>query len=163
METLEYSYKPKPWAMALASSFFAACTLGMVHAARANDRGLILNGIIEFSATGATTFYWWVAGVSALFVLAGMAGLAVSVLAAQRLRLTATEIAAPRSVFSREATVVPLADVEAIDVQTIQRQRLMNVRHARGKFSIAQSLLPDAAAFDALHHALEERVARSRR
>jgi hypothetical protein len=162
VETLEYPYKPKLWAMALASSFFAACALGMVYAARTNDRGLILNGLIEFSTTGATTFYWWVAGASALFVLAGLAGLAMSVLGAQRLRLTATEIAAPKSVFSREATVVPLADVEAIEVQTIQRQRLMNIRHPRGKLSIAQSLLPDASAFDALLHALEERVARLR-
>jgi hypothetical protein len=162
VDTLDYPYKPKPWAMALASSFFAACALGMVYAARTNDRGLILNGIIEFSPSGATTFYWWVAGVSALFVLAGLSGLAMSVLGAQRLRLTATEIAAPRSVFSREATIVPLADVEAIDVQSIQRQRLMNIRHRRGKLSIMQSFLPGAAAFDELHHALEERIARSR-
>ncbi len=158
METLEYPYKPKPWAMGLAALFFAACALTMAYAALTNNRGLILNGIIEFSPRGAVIFYWSVAGVSALFVLTGVLGVLMGLAGKQRLRLTSTELAAPRSVFSRRVTVVALADIEAIEVQTVQKQRFMNIRHRQGKLSIAQSMLPSAQEFDALLGALRERV-----
>ena len=72
MTTIEYPYKPRPRVMLGCVAFFGLIAAGMTYEAITNDRGLILNGI-PLSPRGATIFYAVVAGVCALFVLAGLA------------------------------------------------------------------------------------------
>jgi len=69
--------------------FFAVCALVIAEEAATNDRGLILEGIFRFSPHGATVFYWVLAGLSALFVLAA---LFLAVGAAQHRPVSATRV-----------------------------------------------------------------------
>lgn len=158
METLNHSYRPKAWAMALASVFFGSCALFMGHEAIVNNRGLIIDGIIHLSPAGATVFYWCVAAVSGAFVAVGIPAFFVGLLSNQRIILTATEISAPRFSFSRAPTVVKLADVQDINLQVVQKQRFLNIYHRNGKLTITESHLPNRAAFEELCAAIRSRV-----
>jgi hypothetical protein len=72
----------------------------------------------------------------------------LGVFSSHRLTLTATDISAPRFGFSRHVTVVPRADIQRLDMQTVRRHRFLNIHHSKGKLTISQSYLPDAAAFE---------------
>jgi hypothetical protein len=157
-DTLEFPYRPNVKRVLLAILFFGACAAVMARAAVTNDRGLILNGLITLSEHGATIFYGCVAGASALFVVAGAWGLLAGRNTQGFVRLTPSEISAPRNGFAKEPTVIRLGDIQGLRVQTIQRQRLITIRHPGGSLSIAQSMLPGAAAFDELREALAARL-----
>jgi hypothetical protein len=157
VQTLQYPYKPKPWVVLLAAAFFGAIALFMSQEALTNDRGLILNGLIELSVRGATIFYWCIAAIGAAFVAIAVPMFIVGLVSKTVLTVTATDLAAPRSAFSKRATVIRLADIKQIVVQTVQKQRFMKVHHSGGNLSIAQSMLPSAAAFDEIHAALHAR------
>jgi hypothetical protein len=163
MKIIDHPYKPKAWAMALASLFFAAIAAMLAHEAMTNDRGLVLNGIIHFSESGATTFYWCIAALSALFVAVGVPAFFLSLTSSHRLVLTDARVSAPKFGFSREPTVVPLSSIIGLDLQEIHRQRMLHIRHKAGRLTIMQSWLPDKAAFDgfvaALSAALQARAA----
>jgi hypothetical protein len=160
METLRFAYRPNPLWMALGAAFFAVCAAFLGHEAANNDRGLLLNGVIELSARGATVFYGCLAAASVAFVAAGVAGAVAGLVSPHHVTLTATELSVPRFAISRRPTVVALADVQGLEIQQVQQQRFLNVRHRGGKLAINRSFLPDAAAFDALCEAIAARVPR---
>ena len=144
--------------MLLATLFFAGMGAFMALEAMTNERGLILQRIIHLSAQGATVFYWSIAITCALFVLAGLAGFIAGLVSERYLRLTPTEISAPRFGWSRTDTVVRLAEVTQIALQSVQKQRFLNIYHREGKLTISQSFLPNAGAFEDLHKAIVRRV-----
>ena len=153
-EQLEYPYKANAWMMLAGMAFFGGCAAMMAYTALTNDRGLILNGIITFTPDGATRFYGAIAIVSVLFVLIAVAALISSFANPMSVSLTAEALSAPKNGFARKRTAIPLHEIVDIGVQTIQRQRFMNVYHRGGKLSLAQSMLPNAEAFEKLHAAL---------
>jgi len=154
MKTIEHPYKPRPWIMLLATLFFAGVAATMAHAALTNDRGLVLNGVVELSTARATIFYWCIAGIGGVFVLAGLPLFVIGLVGKGYVRLSATELSAPRFGFSRTNTVIPLADIEAIGVQSVRQERFLTIVHGHGTLSISQSCLPNAAAFEELCAAL---------
>jgi hypothetical protein len=158
MDTLEYRYKPKPWVMLAAMLFFAAAAVFLTMEALTNERGLIIQRVIHLSPQGATITYWCMAVVSAVFAIGGLAGFIAALVSKQYLRLTPTEISAPRFAWSRANTIVRLKEITEISVQAVQNQRFLNLRYAGGKLSITQSFLPSAAAFEELHRALVSRA-----
>jgi hypothetical protein len=151
---LEYPYKAKAGLMLACIAFFGACAATMAHAALTNDRGLILNGILEFGPQGAAVCYWCVAGTSLLFVLMGVLGLISGFRNPGSIRLTATELSAPKNGFTRKVTRIPLREIVDVGVQEIQKQRFLTVLHRAGKLSVAQTMLPNSEAFEKLHEAL---------
>jgi hypothetical protein len=157
MEVLEYPYRVKFSSMLMAGGFFGLCAAGASYAAITNDRGLIINGLIELSVRGAIVFWWVVAALSLGFVVLAIA--AVTVRGAPPVRLTPTELSAPKFGFSRRPVVIPLTEVASVDIFTVQRQSFIAVATRGGKqINIARSMLPDTQAFETLHHALATRV-----
>jgi hypothetical protein len=157
VDILEYRYRPKPWVMLAAGLFFAGIGAFLVMEALGNQRGLVIQRIIHLSPQGATALYWCLAVACLLFAVGGLAGFVSGLTSERFLRLTRTEVSAPRFAWSRADTVVPLADITEVGTQTIQRQRFLHIHHRGGKLSICQSFLPDAAAFEELHRALVTR------
>jgi hypothetical protein len=160
--TLEYPYKANAWMMLACIAFFGGIAVMMGHEASTNDRGLILNGILELSVEGASRFYWGVAVVSMLFVPVAVFGLVSRFVNPMSVLLTSTELSAPKNGFTRKRTAIPLQDIVEIGVQTVQKQRFMNIYHRTGKLSVAQSMLPNAEAFETLYAALVAKVGRKK-
>lgn len=151
---LEYPFGAKTRTMALAVAFFTVCGAGLVYTALTNDRGLIINGLITLSPPRATVAYWCLAVACVAFVATGVAAVISTRNHPRFVRLTATELTAPKNGFARQPTVVRLRDIQAMNVQTIQRQRMLTIRHTGGSLTIVQSMLPGPAAFEALVDAL---------
>ena len=155
MADLSYPYKPKSLSMVWAVLFFGVCCFIGWHGAASNKPTIILG--FRLSADQAHVVFEVLAAISALFVVGAIAMFFLGIFSSHRLTLTATEISAPKTGFSRRTTVVPLVDIEGTDLQTIRSQRFLNIYHRNGKLTIMQSLLPNANAFEQICSALSNR------
>jgi hypothetical protein len=131
---------------------------GMGNVALTNDRGLILNRIIEFSAQGATIFYWVVAIAALAFVLVGILALIKSMFSNREIVITNESITSPKSGFSKQDVTVSFSDITGINMQTIQKTKILNIEHLGGKLSIPNSMLPSKTSFEELVSQLQTRV-----
>ena len=159
MQTIDYPYKPAPRTMLLVMLFFGAVAGVMANAALGNDRGLIINGIIRLETHGATIFYWCVAGIGAAFVLLGLVMFVVGLTSKGRLRLTPTELSAPKRAFGGANAAIPLSQIQGIHVYAVRDQHFLDVTHSGGTLTILRSCLPSTAAFDEVCGALRKLVA----
>ncbi|HEY6181376.1 MAG TPA: hypothetical protein VIW67_03970 [Terriglobales bacterium] len=156
MADLSFPYKPKPWSMLFAALFFAGCFLLGWRVVTTNDKPIVLFGY-TLSAEQAHVVFVGVTMASALFVLAAVPAFFVGLFSSHRLILTATQISAPKHGFSRYVTVVPLSEIKGTSLQTVRRQRFLNIHHSKGRLTIMQSFLPDANAFEQICAALSGR------
>lgn len=152
-----FPYRGKLRTMLLVALFFGGGAAFFAHKAATNDRGLIVNGLIELGPTGATVFYVVFAVVSGLFVvLAGGATLyghlkqTVLVLADDHLEI-------PGGFFKRHVRRVEFASITSASLQKINGQEFLILQTAVGQASIARSLLSPDHAFDRIVAAVEAR------
>lgn len=157
-DVLEFPYRPKAGPMLAAIAFFGVCTAIGAYAASTNDRGLVINGLIELETGGATTFWWCLTALAAAFVAAGAYGLYRGHTSDLSVRLDSTQLSAPRNGLARQATVVRLKDIQDVGVGAYGKQRWLTVAAPGANLHIAASMLPDEASFDRLHQALVSRL-----
>lgn len=153
----EYTYRARWATVSWTGLFFGFCTAFMGWKARTNSRGLVINGVIELAPTGATAFYWVIAGLSAAFVLAAILVAVLRVVWPRRLVLAAHELLVPRFVWSKSDTRIPYSAITGIEIQEVSGQKFAHVRHASGRATITASLLPRKEDFDDVVRLLEER------
>jgi len=161
-DTVEYPYRVSTRSMLLGIVFFGACAAGLARAWATNDRELIINGLIRLSVERASVFYACLAVLSLGFVAAAAWALMAGRSTPRFVRLTPTELSAPRHGFTRRNTVVRVSDIRDVSVQSISGQALLTIVHAGGSLTIPRSMLPDSAAFDRLCGELGSRVQRPR-
>lgn len=157
METLRYDYRPKLWTSLLGGLFFAGCGVILGKVALDNDRGLILNGLIELDAGDATVFYWVLVVACTGFVLIALATSVRALGAPHQVVLDATSITVPRGVLRQTLVTVPIDRITDLQVTQVQSQKLLTIRHDDGKLTIVRGLLPQRADFDELLAALDAR------
>lgn len=159
MDTLSYPYRPRPWVMALVCIFFLACALVMAQEASTNTRGLIIGRIIHLDTQGATSFYWGLVAVSAMFAAAGVAGLILGLLSKRQIVLSDGSLSVPSLWTSRPATVVKLSDIQSMAMQVISKNTFLVLMHEGGKVSIPANHLPNRETFDHLCNEIARRRA----
>ncbi|WP_455207428.1 hypothetical protein [Kaarinaea lacus] len=148
MEIAEYPYKPKPFSAIMIILFCGAFSSFIGSKAMTNDRGLILNKVIEFSTSGATIFYWILTGVFILSTAAGLFMLAKSFSAPRFVRLTEETLISPKSGFSKNNIIIPYKNITNLSFQKVKSQIFLIVHYSGKKISIPQSLLPDEETFN---------------
>lgn len=158
MNEVRIPYKPNKIIMILAIAFFGACAGFMADIAANNDRGLILNRVIELSPQNATIFYWVIASASMVFVVVGFFALVKSFFTNREIVITETSITSPKSALSKLDVTVNFSDISNVTIQTIQRTRILNIKYSGGKLSILNSMLPNKAAFEELVSQVQARV-----
>jgi hypothetical protein len=157
METLRYDYKPKAWVMLLSGLFFAGCGVWFGNRALTNDRGLILNGIIELETGDATIFYWVLTAVCVAFVAGAGFGVVRALGAPGEVVLDATAITAPKRGTGRTTSTVPFAQITDLRITDVNSQKFLTIHHTGGKLAIMRSMMPDRAAFEELVSELHAR------
>jgi hypothetical protein len=155
---LTYPYKPKPWSMVFAVLAFGTLAIYMGNMAMNNDQGFTLGRALALSPRGASILYWCIVAVVIAFLIVVFTAYYVAVNKAHQVILTRQEISAPKYGISRLPTVIPLAEINTLEVQTMQRQRFLHINHRAGRLSIAASHLPNREAFDELCVALARKV-----
>ena len=91
----EFTYTPRWGVMIAGAVFFGICGLVSRAQADSNDRGLIINGIIELSSSSATIFYWVLTWMSFASVAIAALMLVVRVLNPQKLVFAESGLYAP--------------------------------------------------------------------
>ena len=154
----QYYYRPKWTISVLGALFFGACALVLGATANGNDRGLIINGIIELSTDGATVFYWVLAGLSIGFVVVTGFMAIVRLTVHQRIALGKTSITVPRSRWSSEEVEVPFAAIVELSASQVSGQRFLKIVYNGGKFTLTASMLPREKDFDDIGAAVSHGV-----
>ncbi len=158
MEEIRIPYKAKKLTFILCILMFGVCAIGLTKMALSNDRGLILNGIVEFSTEGATIFYLCIAVVPALLVVMGILGIYFSVTSKKEVVLKETSISSPKSLYSKKIITVNFSDVTDYSIQSVQNQTYLFIFFQEGKLTIPQSLLPNKAEFKKLYDLVVKKI-----
>jgi hypothetical protein len=158
-----FRYRAKPTTMILAGGFFALCGSFYIYKAITNDRGLIINGIIELGPTGATAFYAVLATLSALFVVVAVIAMVHGLLREPVLTLADDHIVVPGSLLRRQPRRIDFGTVTKTSIQSVHRQRFLTIWSTQGKVAIARSMLDSDGVFDRIADAVTSRVPRTER
>src|SRR4051794_30558933 len=106
----EYEYRPKWTTIVLCSVFFSVCTVVLGAKAANNERGVIINHVIELGPDGATAFYWVLTSLSGGFVLLAAFLVYHRVTFRQRLVVGPAAVTVPASRWSREEKEIAYRD-----------------------------------------------------
>jgi hypothetical protein len=154
---VRYPYLPRVRPMALAVIFFGVCFVFYALRASRNDRGLIINDVIELGPAGATAFYAVFAAISGGFVLMGGWALAVRWRGPSYLVLDTQQLSIP-SRFGRQPRRVPYASIQDIQLVSIHGQAMLQIKTDQGKATVAGVML----ASDAQLREIGEQLTRAR-
>ena len=154
----EFAYRPR-WSVIVGGAlFFSACFFVLRSQAASNNRGLVINGLIELSPANATRFYVSLCWLSFGFVAISIFLLMVRLTNAQKLRLTNDGLHAPKRAWSRQPMFIAYTDVLSMETVRVSRQTFLKIVHSRGKLNVAGSMLESQDAFDQFGDALAQRV-----
>lgn len=154
----EYEYKPKWWIILLCGAMFGVATVFFTQDALSNDRGLIINGLIELSENGATIFYWVFAFFSFCFVLGAIALVVHRVKFHQRIAFTHAEIIVPASQWSTAEKGIKYADISSLSITNVSGRKYLNINHSGGKSVINAMMLGASKNFDEVVDLLTKKI-----
>lgn len=133
----------RPWGkLALGVIFFGAGALFMHHRAATNDRGLIINGLIELGVHGAKIFYWSLAALSAAFVVVCIFYGMPQLLIRRRITMDEDAITLPARGFSAAHYRIPWGEIESVSRSTYEKMTFLKIRHRGRRFSVNSTWLP---------------------
>jgi len=159
-QPITFRCRPSPKATLLRCLFFGACAAVIGQEASTNTKGLILNGIIEFSPSSASVFYWVLALLSALFVLeGGWTLLTTFIQGVPDVVLTDDAISFPVGFPIKRAFSLPYSQVTELSQREFRRQRFLILHTATKQHHIFMNWLGSRDAEAALLQALAQRLA----
>ncbi len=154
----QYAYRPGSMPVVFGTVFFGLGTLFLGAEAWHNERGLVIERIIELGLKVATAFYWVCCGCCggawAFFMFLAWHQTVVK----QRLVFGATAMRVPASRWSAEEKEIAYRDISAIAEAQFSGQRFLYVIHSSGKFIITSAWLPSKAAFDEIYKLLAAKI-----
>jgi len=139
--------------------FFGACAAVLSHKASTNTRGLILNGIFEFSPSSASVFYWVLAALSVLFVVAGgLTILTTLVHGVPDVVLAADSISFPVGFPIKRPFSLPYSQITGLSRSEVSGQRFLMLHTATKKHHIVLNWLGSKVAEESLPQELAQRL-----
>lgn len=158
VETLRFRYRPQPGRTLLVGAFFALCAIVLVHMARTNDRGMVINHIIELDPAWARGVLWALAACAVAFVLVALVSIASALGQERWIVLDKHAVTAPPFGFSKKQRRIAFADVADLRLRQVHRQRFVEIVGSDGrKLSVPASMLSSQAEFDRLLDELARR------
>lgn len=160
-QSMTFRCRPSPKVMLLCGLFFGVCAAVLGHKASTNTRGLILNGIIEFSPADASTFYWVLTALSILFILAaGWTIFTTLVHGVPDVVLTDDAISFPAGFPTKRPFRLSYSDITGLSQSEVNGQRFLMLHTATKKHHIVLNWLGSKDAEVALPHELAKRLSR---
>lgn len=156
----DYEYKPSWLVIFGCGALFALAAAIFALRANSNDRGLIINHIIELSENGATYFYWVMCFLSAGFVTIAVALTFHRLKFRQRVALTANGIVVPASRWSAGEKFIEYKNISALSESSINGQHFLYIFHADGKYILNRGMLPSKKVYREIIESLEQRTNR---
>ena len=130
---------------ALSVTFFGACLAFFGWRVVTNDRGLLLNGVLELGVGGADVCYGLLALASAGFVAMGLIGLLSP---ARTLVLDEDTLTVPSGLLHRTPRTARYADLRGATERGLSGNRLLVVKSLEGELVIKQVMLADRGTYE---------------
>lgn len=165
MQTHKFLYTASIRVDVFLGAISAILLMSTARTAMSNQRGLIINRILEFSAAGATRLYWALALVFAFGLVWVLWSVLTGAYREKFIFLTDKAITVPILYSNSDPVVVRLASIDEISTLTKARTnyRILRIDHPHGRLEIHESVLNSAPLFDRLKRAVIERVETARR
>ena len=161
-QAMTFRCRPSPKVMLLCGLFFGVCAAVLGHKASTNTRGLILNGLIEFSPFGASAFYWVLTVSSLLFVLvAGWTIVTTLIHGVPDSVLTDDSISFPVGFPIKRPFELPYSKIMGLSQSEVSGQRFLMLHTATKKHHIVLNWLGSKDAEVALLHEVAQRLSRA--
>jgi len=158
MDEIIIPYKPKYLIFILVILLFGLAAAFLFYLAKNNDQGIILYRIIEFSPTGASYFLALLGVASLGFVLMGVLAIVRGLTTERMVVISADSLSAPKSGISKRIVSVKFKDIQSLNVQSVQKTRILHIHHAAGRLTIPNSMIPGKTGFDELVNLINARV-----
>ncbi len=126
--------------------------------ANSNDRGLIINHVIELSKNGATIFYRVFCFLSLCFVAITIALTFHRLKYRQRITLTAADIIVPVSRWSADEKLIEYKDISSLSESNVSGQTFLYLFHSGGKYIINRSMPPSKKVCREIIKLLEQQI-----
>jgi len=156
----QYDYKPKWSTVIFAGGFFGLCTALFVYLGVTNDRGLVINGLIHLSPSGAKVFYGALALASFAFVLGAVFIAYVRLTTAQRIAITADGILFPAGRRTSRECHVRFESITDLKQSEIHGQIFLYVYADGLRYTVVKNMLPTKGDFDDIVSVLETRMSK---
>jgi hypothetical protein len=154
-----YSYNPSLLVGVLCAIFFAVCSLLIGGPVAQEDRGLVINGIIELGPQGARNFYWVLAVLSALMSLGGLALIVRLLLFPKILELGENALMLPCGFMQWRIDCIRYADIQELSEGRINSQTFLTIMTSGGrKYHVMRSMFHDGQRYTEVRDYLASRV-----
>ena len=155
----EYEYKPRWLIIIFGFLFFGLGTVMLADAAYTNDRGLIINHIIELGIDGATIFYWILCGVCFAFVAACVVMTIHGLTHKQRLAFTHESLILPDGRWSSGERKIRYDEILSVSERNINNHRFLEIYPSVGKkITIGSAMLPSKKIYEEVRELLIQYV-----
>ncbi len=160
MNTQKYLYKASVSASVFAGAASSLIFIVAARAAMSNDRGLIINHILEFGTTGATRLYWSIALLCAAVLVWLLWTVLIGGYKDQFVFLSDKAITVPVVLGTGAPVVVRFDRIKDMSllIQERTKYRLLRIEHMHGRVEIHESVLNSAPLFNRLKADLVARV-----
>ncbi|MFG1227394.1 hypothetical protein [Xanthobacter wiegelii] len=142
MQDLSFPYRTtRPIMTVLGILAFGAGAYVLFLRSQTNVRGLVLNHIIELSASDASFFYLALAAASVVLCLMGIVILLLSLFANRNIEITSTHLSVPRGILSPNNAIIPWDSITGLRDISMSNHHWLDVFHTGGKVRIAENML----------------------
>ena len=156
--SITFEYRAAWLPSILGGILFSAGAIFMAQQAVTNDQGLIINGVIELGTVGATRFNWAVCGILAIMGFFSLFQVFLRLATQRQVRLTRTEVVAPKHFMSLQYQELPLKDIEACELIESDDDKVLMLHSRVGRsMKIPESYL-GKSEFLQLQQALVEQI-----
>ena len=153
-----FAYKPKVTVMALCVVFFGLGAVVLTPVAMNNAQGLVLNGVVTFSSSSASVFYWVLVGVSLVFVGIGFWGIWRGLTSKDVVRLGSDALEIPKKKAADGTLRLNYAGISAVETRKINGQTFVDVIGTEGKATIQKQFFRNAKTFEDFMNRLQDRL-----
>jgi len=157
-DILEYTYRLNLGRLLLELILAGASAAGLGYYATVNDRALSIYHLVTLPPAAATILLLLCAAVAGFFAVISMVELVSgSASKTYRIRLTRTDLTAPKGYFMQKHITVQLSDIGGLTLQKAGNAHYLQLKTPHGKITINRSHI-GVAAFSELCHELAARL-----
>ncbi|MBS1912806.1 MAG: hypothetical protein JST22_12530 [Bacteroidetes bacterium] len=155
----EFSYVPRWSTIITCGAFFSVCAVVLGMKARANDAGMLLDGLIRLSPGAATIFLWVLCSIALLMVFLSIVLMVQRLRYAGRIVVRADDIIVPVSPWSGREQSVAYRSMTEFKLVRMRWVRILRIVHGGGVCTIASSRFASDAHFSELVELIRRRCA----
>lgn len=157
-ENKTYPYKFKASVALMGLLFFGFCAFVFSYLALHNDRGLVINRIIQLETGGATIVYWLLFVLAMPFILLSFLILWKGLSNKREILLNDHGITAPKKGLSQKNLTIPYQEISELIIEECQAQYCLKIISNTQKLSIPAIMLPSKVEFEDLVAELNRRI-----